>query len=73
MTKKGICRFCNNPIENLKVCQSCGKSDPLGIENEIRLLVAEGKQIEAIAKLVKISGLGLKVSKDYVDFLKSMR
>jgi acetyl-CoA carboxylase beta subunit len=68
--KKATCRFCKSLVEDLKVCKKCGKSDPLGIKDEIRSLVAEGKQIEAISKVVKMSRLGLKVSKEYVDSLE---
>jgi len=68
--KKATCRFCKSPVEDLKVCKKFGKSDPLGIEDEIRSLVAEGKRIEAISKVVKMSGLGLKMSKEYVDLLE---
>jgi len=68
--KKATCRFCKSPVNDIRTCKKCGKSDPLGIEDEIRSLVAEGKKIEAISKVVKMSGLGLRVSKDYVDSLE---
>jgi ribosomal protein L7/L12 len=70
MTKKGICKSCNSLIKDLKICQSCGKSDPLGIENEVRSLLSKGRKIEAVKKVVEMSGLGLRVSKDYVDSLE---
>ncbi len=70
MAKKTICRFCQGTLETeFKVCQHCGKSDPLGIEDEIRSLISQGKNIEAIKRAVELTGKGLKVSKDYVDSL----
>jgi hypothetical protein len=59
--KHNVCRSCNSPVQSLQVCQSCGKPDPLGIEDEVRSLVSRGKQIEAVKKVVEMSGLGLRV------------
>lgn len=68
--KHSECRFCKSPIKSLNVCQDCGKPGPLGIEDEVLSLVSRGKKIEAIKKVVEMSGLGLKVSKNYVDSLE---
>jgi len=42
---------------------------PLELDAQLRLLVAEGRKIEAIKLLRERSGLGLKEAKDYVDTL----
>ena len=38
-------------------------------QDEIRSLVADGQQIEAIKKVRELTGMGLKDAKDYVDGL----
>jgi ribosomal protein L7/L12 len=42
---------------------------PRHIEEEIRQLVLAGKKVEAIKRVVELTGAGLRVSKDYVDNL----
>ncbi|MEW5802052.1 MAG: hypothetical protein AB1847_08100 [bacterium] len=41
----------------------------MGIEDEIRSLILQGKNIEAFKRALELAGKGLKVSKDYVDSL----
>ena len=41
------------------------------IQNELLLLIAEGKKIEAIKRYRVVTGHGLKESKEYVDSLAS--
>ncbi|MBI3943192.1 MAG: hypothetical protein HY326_09285 [Chloroflexi bacterium] len=42
-------------------------------EKEILRLAATGKKAEAVKKVTKLTGAGLRVSKDYVDNLVSTR
>jgi hypothetical protein len=42
---------------------------PPEIEQQIRQLVQSGKKIEAIQRVLHLTGAGLKISKDYVDGL----
>jgi ribosomal protein L7/L12 len=40
---------------------------PLQIERELRRLVSTGKKVEAMQRVISLTGAGLRVSKDYVD------
>jgi hypothetical protein len=42
---------------------------PAQIERELRGLVATGKTVEAMKRVISLTGAGLRVSKDYVDTL----
>lgn len=42
---------------------------PSKIENSLRQLVKEGQKVEAVKRVTKLTGAGLRVSKDYVDSL----
>lgn len=46
---------------------------PPDVEKEIRELVRRGNKIEAIRRVIDLSGAGLKVSKDYVDQFETTR
>jgi ribosomal protein L7/L12 len=43
---------------------------PPQVEQELRQLVQSGKKIEAVQRVVHLTGAGLKISKDYVDSLE---
>jgi ribosomal protein L7/L12 len=50
-------------------------SDQVGVpedpvNNDLRILISEGKKIEAIRKCRESTGLGLKEAKDYIDDLE---
>ena len=42
---------------------------PIQIERELRRLVSSGKKVEAMKRVISLTGAGLRVSKDYVDQL----
>ena len=42
---------------------------PAQIEREVRRLVSTGKKVEAMQRVISLTGAGLRVSKDYVDSL----
>jgi hypothetical protein len=42
---------------------------PAQIDHELHGLVAAGKQVEAVKRVTRLTGAGLRVSKDYVDQL----
>ena len=42
---------------------------PVQIERELRRLVSSGKKVEAMKRVISLTGAGLRVSKDYVDQL----
>jgi ribosomal protein L7/L12 len=42
---------------------------PKEVEEELRQLVARGRRFEAMQRVLKLTGAGLKRSKDYVDNL----
>ncbi|MEP7288557.1 MAG: hypothetical protein ABI947_22625 [Chloroflexota bacterium] len=43
---------------------------PPEVDQEIRELVKSGKKVEAVQRVLHLTGAGLKISKDYVDNLK---
>ncbi len=70
MDKLTACRFCQKEVGyELRTCRHCGEKDPLGLEEEIRPLIAKGQRIEAVRRVVELTKVGLKRSKDYVDSL----
>ena len=42
---------------------------PAQIERELRGLISTGKKVEAMKRVISLTGAGLRVSKDYVDQL----
>jgi ribosomal protein L7/L12 len=43
---------------------------PAEVKKELLHLIATGQKIEAIKRVIHLTGAGLKVSKDYVDGLE---
>ncbi|MDH4138448.1 MAG: hypothetical protein OEW09_17275, partial [Anaerolineae bacterium] len=41
----------------------------VGLEDQVRALLAQGRKVEAVKRVHKTTGWGLKKSKDYVDAL----
>jgi len=70
MERLTTCRFCQKEVGyEIQTCRHCGKKDPLGLEEKIRPLIARGQRIEAVRRVVELTKVGLKRSKDYVDSL----
>jgi len=46
---------------------------PVQIERELRGLVSTGNKVEAMKRVIRLTGAGLRVSKDYVDKLAERR
>jgi ribosomal protein L7/L12 len=46
---------------------------PSEIENEIRRLIAAGNKIEAVKRVLELTGAGLYISKQYVDNLAQQK
>ncbi|MCI0477124.1 MAG: hypothetical protein L0Y55_12815 [Anaerolineales bacterium] len=46
---------------------------PPEIQNEIRRLIATGNKIEAVKRVLELTGAGLYISKQYVDNLANQR
>lgn len=42
---------------------------PPSIRKELRQLVLQGEKVEAVKRVTRLTGAGLRVSKDYVDGL----
>ena len=42
---------------------------PSDVEKELRRLISDGDKVEAVRRVTKLTGAGLRVSKDYVDSL----
>lgn len=69
MVKPGICKSCDKGVRSSDgVCAHCGEPYPYkDIESQIRPYILQGNKIEAIKRVLEITGVGLKESKDYVD------
>ncbi|MDR0828554.1 MAG: ribosomal protein L7/L12 [Prevotellaceae bacterium] len=69
------CPNCKSPInDNAAVCEWCGSSIKIEIENSLseldkELLSMAAQKLDAVKLYRKKTGLGLKESKDYVDNL----
>lgn len=44
---------------------------PLHIKQELKHLCQQGEKIQAVKRVTKLTGAGLRISKDYVDGLSS--
>jgi ribosomal protein L7/L12 len=42
---------------------------PKAIERQLQHIIAEGNKVEAVRQVTRLTGAGLRVSKDYVDRL----
>jgi ribosomal protein L7/L12 len=42
---------------------------PKEVERQLRRLIADGNKVEAVRQMTRLTGAGLRVSKDYVDSL----
>jgi hypothetical protein len=42
---------------------------PPTVEKELRHLIAAGNKVEAVKRVTKLTGAGLRVAKDYIDTL----
>ena len=42
---------------------------PKEVERQLRRLVADGNKVEAVRQVIRLTGAGLRLSKDYVDSL----
>jgi len=51
-----------------KIAKQVGITEP-PLDEQLKILVNDGKKIQAIKELRKSTGLGLKEAKDYVDNL----
>lgn len=56
-------------VDNVGVAQRASKADQLDV-NELRGLVASGRKVQAVKRVRKATGWGLKQAKDFVDALK---
>lgn len=54
-----------------KIAKQIGVPDTIteNIDNELKSLILEGKKIKAIKRYRMVTGLGLKESKEYIDYL----
>ncbi len=60
--KKGVYPFPYNKMTNTITL-------PVQIDKELHGLIAVGKHVEAVQRVTRLTGAGLRVSKDYVDQL----
>ncbi|WP_040203337.1 hypothetical protein [Neobacillus jeddahensis] len=63
----------NTTLENIAKHMGVPDTNPAtaNIDEELKLLIAEGKNIKAVKRYRMVTGLGLLESKQYVDSLSS--
>ena len=71
MIPMGFCKACKGKVsQEAKSCPHCGQPEPYQpFPDDIRLLVARGRKIEAIKKIRELMDMDLKDAKDFVDSL----
>jgi len=57
-----------------KIAKQIGVPDTIieNIDEELKILISEGKKIKAIKRYRMATGIGLKEAKDYIDRLSAM-
>lgn len=57
-----------------KIAKQIGVPDAIteNVDEELKILISEGKKIKAIKKYRMANGIGLKEAKDYIDRLSAM-
>lgn len=58
-----------------KIAKHMGIPDTpaINIDDELKMLIADGKKIEAVKRYRMVTGYGLKESKEYVDSLTNQQ
>jgi ribosomal protein L7/L12 len=67
----GTCRNCQKRVsESDETCPHCGHPDPFkGMDADLLKLKERGQIVDAMKRVMRVSGWGLKESKDYIDAL----
>lgn len=70
-TKLGICKNCQKRVEEAdEVCPHCGEPKPFrNMDEELLALKLRGQMVDAMKRVMRVTGWGLKQSKDYIDAL----
>ena len=71
--KVGICTNCQKGMEEVAdVCPHCGKAGTYhSIDDELTKLVERGQRVDAVKRVMRVTGWELKESSAYVEALKS--
>ena len=69
--KLGICKNCQKRVqESDETCPHCGEARPFkGMDEDLLKLKERGQIVDAMKRVMRVSGWGLKESKDYIDAL----
>ena len=72
MIPLGFCKTCKGKVsQEAKSCPACGQPEPWQpIPDEVRLLVARGRTLEAIKKIRQLTGMDLKASKEFIEAIR---
>ncbi|HKP54063.1 MAG TPA: zinc ribbon domain-containing protein [Chloroflexia bacterium] len=71
--KLGICTNCQKAlVEPVETCPHCGEANTYkGIDDELIKLIERGQMTDAMKRVMRLTGWGLKESKDYLDVFRS--
>ena len=71
MVPLGFCKTCKGTVsQEAKSCPHCGQPDPFqSLPEDVQLLVARGRKIDAIRRIRELTGMDLKDSKDFIESL----
>jgi len=69
--KLGTCWNCQKRVdESDETCPHCGQAKPFrGMDADLLKLKERGQIVDAMKRVMRVSGWGLKESKDYIDAL----
>jgi ribosomal protein L7/L12 len=75
MIPVGFCKACQGRVsQEAKSCPHCGQPEPFQpVSDEVRLLVARGRTLEATKRVRELTGMDLKASKEFVESLEAFR
>ncbi len=73
MIPLGFCKTCKGKVsQEATSCPACGQPSPYQpVPDDVHLLVARGRQIEAIKRIRELTGWDLKASKAFVESIKT--
>lgn len=70
--KLGMCRSCQKGmLEPAEVCPHCGEAGTYyNLDGEFITLIERGQMVDAMKRVMRLTGWGLKESKDYLDYFR---
>ena len=72
MVPLGLCKVCKGTVsQEAASCPRCGQPGPYQpLPDQVRILLASGRTLEAIKKIRELTGMDLKASKAFIESLQ---